>query len=277
MTLNDSPIYLSLAEGVIKMKKSTYIKILLILFAMSVFSFNTRAKEELIKSQWLNSIVNIDGSLEDWSEIGVYLDKRVMTECALRNNNETLFILFVLKDRKYFSTIQTSGLTIWFNSDGTKKKNDGLHFLNKMISAADYIAGLEQQKGPLSEEDKIKILENPSYVFHQVELITKNKEDPSQQDRSEEARKSVFRTGNQKGKMVYEFAIPLSLFPDSVRSNILKVGFEWGGMTDEYRKRLRDRQAESQNRFGEKQITENSAGNPSKYLRWVDVQLSEKK
>lgn len=182
-----------------KMKKSTFIKILLILFVIPVFSFNPMAKEELIKSQWLSSIVNIDGSLEDWAEIGVYLDKRVMTECALRNNNETLFILFVLKDRKYFSTIQSSGLTIWFNSDGTKKKNDGLNFLKKMIAAADYINELEQQKSPLSEEDKKKILENPSYVFHLAELITKNNEDPSQQERSEEARKSVFRTGNQKG------------------------------------------------------------------------------
>lgn len=158
MTLSYSPIYLSLAEGVIKVKKSTFIKILLILFVIPVFSFNPMAKEELIKSQWLSSIVNIDGSLEDWAEIGVYLDKRVMTECALRNNNETLFILFVLKDRKYFSTIQSSGLTIWFNSDGTKKKNDGLNFLKKMIAAADYINELEQQKSPLSEEDKTKIL-----------------------------------------------------------------------------------------------------------------------
>lgn len=260
-----------------KMKKSLHIKILLILFVIAIFSFNSYAEEELIKSHWLSSPVNIDGSLEDWGEIELYLDKKVQTECALRNNNETLFILFVLKDRKYFSSIQSTGLTIWFNTEGTKKKNYGVNFLSKMISAADYIADLEQQKGPLSEEEKKKILENPSYVFHQAELIDKNKEAPSQQERSVEAGKSVFRIGNQKGMMVYEFAIPLSLFPDSARSNILKVGFEWGGMTDVLRKRMRDRQAQSEGRFGQDKITGRSVKNPSKYIRWVDVQLAEKK
>ena len=146
-----------------------------------------------------------------------------------------------------------------------------------MISTADYIADLEQQKGSLSEEEKKKILENPSYVFHQAELINKNKKDPSQQERSEEASKSVFRIGNQKGMMVYEFAIPLSLFPDSALATIMKVGFEWGGMTEEMRKKMRDRQAQSEGRFGEKKLSGRTSKTPSKYTRWVDVQLAEKK
>lgn len=259
------------------MKKNLGIHFLITFVVLAVFSLNSFAKEELVKSQWLHSAVNIDGALEDWKESGLYLDKKVMTECALRNNNETLFILFALKDRKYFSTIQSSGLTIWFNSDGKKKKNDGIKFFKKMISADDYITELEQQKGPLSEEDKKKILENPAYVFHQAEFLTKKKKDPSQEEKNEEARLAVFRTGNQKGVMVYEMAIPLNLFPDSVRSSIMKVGFEWGGMTDEYRKRLRDKRAQSQSRFGENQITGKSGGTPPKYLRWVDVELSENK
>ncbi len=259
------------------MKKSLPIKILLLLFVTSVFSFNSYAEEERIKSHWFSSPVNIDGSMEDWEEIELYSDKRTKTECALRNNNETLFILFVLKDRKYFSTIQSSGLTIWFNTEGTKKKNYGVKFLMNTVPAADYIAGLEQQRGPLSEEEKKKILENPSYVFHQAELIDKNKDALSQPERSKEAGKSIFRTGNQKGEMVYEFAIPLSLFPDSARGNILKVGFEWGGMTDAARKKMRDRLAQSEGRFGQDKITGRSVKNPSKYIRWVDVQLAEKK
>lgn len=258
------------------MKKTLHIKILLLLFVIAVFCFNSYAEEELIKSQWLSSEVNIDGSMEDWEGIEPYQDIKVKTECALRNNNDTLFILFVLKDRKFFSTIQTTGLTIWFNTEGSKKKNYGVKFLSKMISAADYLADLEQQKGPLSEEEKKKILESPSYVLHHADLIDKKNKASSEQEGSGEANNSVFRTSNQKGMMVYEFAIPLSLFPDSVRGNILKVGFEWGGMTEALRKKMRDRLAQSEGRFGQKKITGKSAKTPSKYLRWVDVQLAEK-
>lgn len=260
------------------MKKSLYIKILLILFMTSVFSFNSYAAEELIKSHWLSSPVNIDGSQEDWGGIELFLDKKVETECALKNNDTTLFILYVLKDPKFLSSIQSSGLTIWFNTEGEKKKDYGVKFLKNMVSAADYIASLEQQKGPLSEEDKKKILENPSYVFHQVDLINKKKT-PSQLDVNEEASKSVFRTGVKQKVMVYEFAVPLSMFPELEPAKILKVGFEWGGMTDALRKQRRDSQAQSQSdsRFGEKRLSGSAGRNPTKYTRWVDVQLSEKK
>jgi len=258
------------------MKKTHHIKILLLLFLIALFPFNSYAEEELIKSQWLSSAVNIDGSLGDWEGIEPYLDEKVKSECALRNNNDTLFILFVLKDPKYFSTIKTTGLTIWFNTDGSKKKNYGVNFLSKMVSAADYIASLEQQRGPLSEEEKEKILKNPSYIFHIAELIDKKNKASSQQEGGGEAGNSVFRTSDQKGAMVYEFAIPLSLFPDSDRGNIIKAGFEWGGMTDAMRKKMRDRQAQSTGRFGEKKMSGSAGKNPLKYMRWVDIQLAEK-
>ena len=79
--------------------------------------------------------------------------------------------------------------------------------------------------------------------------------------------------------MLYEFAIPLSLFPDSGPENMTKVGFEWGGITDDYKLKMRNRQAqsESEGRFGEKKMSGTSVRNPSKYILWVDVQLAEKK
>lgn len=266
------------------MNRIIYVKILLLFFVIMVFSANVFSKEDLINSHKLTSPVNIDGSPQDWAEVEPYLDKKVKTECAFRNDGETLFILFVLKDRKYLSSIQSSGLTIWFNTEGKKKKNYGINFLQKMVSAEDYVAYLEKQQGPLSEADKNKILANPSYIFYQADVQNKKKKNTTQPAEEGEVKEAFFRTKRQGRGLGYEFAIPLQRLSKSAPGvgaepgDVVKVGFEWGGMTEEYRTRQLKRTAKSESRFGQsKEVTARSVRNPPKYTRWVDVQLAENK
>ena len=268
------------------MNRTIYVKILLLFFVIMVASVYLFSKEDLINSHQLTSPVNIDGSPQDWGEIESYLDKKVETECAFRNNGETLFILFVLKDRKYLSSIQSSGLTIWFNTEGKKKKNYGINFLQKMVSAADYVTYLEKKRGPLSETDKNKILANPSYIFYQADVQNKKKKNASQQAEEGEVKEAVFRSQRQGQGLGYEFAIPLQRLTESAPGvgaepgAVIKVAFEWGGMTEELRARQLQRAAksESDSRFGQsKAVTARSVRNPAKYTRWVDVQLAENK
>jgi len=268
------------------MNRTLYVKILLLLFVIMVFSANVFSKEDIVNSHKLTSPVNIDGSPKDWGEIEPYFDKKVKTECAFRNNGETLFILFVLKDRKYLSSIQSSGLTIWFNTEGKKKKNYGINFIKKMVSAADYVAYLEKQQGPLSEADKNKILANPSYIFYQADVQSKKKKNATQPAEEGEVKEAIFRSQRQGRGLGYEFAIPLQRLSESVPGvgaepgDVIKVGFEWGGMTEELRTRQLQRiaKSESDSRFGQsKEVTARSVRNPPKYTRWVDVQLAENK
>lgn len=268
------------------MNKTIYAKILILFFVIMVSSVYLFSKEDLINSQQLATPVNIDGSPQDWGEIEPYLDKKVMTACAFRNNGETLFVLFILKDRKYLSSIQSSGLTIWFNTEGKKKKDYGINFIKKMVSAADYVAYLEKQQGPLSEADKNKILANPSYIFYQADVQNKKKKNVSQPTEEGEVKEAVFRSKRQGQGLGYEFAIPLQRLSESAPGvgaepgAVIKVGFEWGGMTEELRAGQIQRAAKSESdaRFGQsKEVTARSVRNPAKYTRWVAVQLAENK
>jgi len=266
------------------MNRTIYVKILLLLFLIMVFSAHVFSKEDLINSHKLLSPLNIDGSPQDWAEVELYFDKKVKTECAFRNDGETLFILFVLKDRKYLSSIQSSGLTVWFNPEGNKKKNYGINFLQKMVPAADYVAYLEKQQGLLSEADKNKILANPSYIFYQADIQNKQKKNATQPAAEGEVKEAIFRTKSQGKGLAYEFAIPLQRMSEfafgvgAEPGDVIKVGFEWGGMTEEYRTRKLQRTANSESRFEQSAgVSARSVRNPPKYTRWVDVQLAENK
>ena len=127
------------------------------------------------------------------------------------------------------------------------------------------------------------MLANPAYIFHETNVTNKKDKSSSDETGSEQAKSAVFRSERTKEMTVYEFAIPLkrvsSLAPgiDTEPGKIIKVGFEWGGMTDAMRKSKLERQSRSgDSRFGEKRgISTRSRRPPKKYSFWVEVQLAQ--
>jgi hypothetical protein len=96
---------------------------------------------------------------------------------------------------------------------------------------------------------------------------------------------------------VYELVIPLKRFAENAPGigtelgKTLKVGFEWGGMTEDMRKRMLLRQVASGRRtsgaadsgtaggFESKQRTSTlkASRNPKKRSFWVDIHLAQDK
>ncbi|MBA7630023.1 hypothetical protein ES703_37531 [subsurface metagenome] len=97
----------------------------------------------------------------------------------------------------------------------------------------------------------------------------------------------------QQKLLVFEFAIPLKRMIEQTSGveiepgKRVKVGFEWGGMTDEMRAEVKRRsEALERTRSSSSDFADNKAGagagssvpmgllsGPKKYLFWVDVQL----
>ena len=243
------------------------------------------AKKEVVTSHKLSSPLNIDGSMEDWN-VPLVSEKKYGVDYAFQNDGQNLFILFVFNDPKYLSSINQTGLTVWFNTEGKQKKDYGITFSKKRVSADFYISFLEEQQGPLPEAEKQKIRANPFYYFNNAEVKNKKKEESAEPTGSGEATPAVFRTEKQGQSVVYEFAIPLNR-PVPAAAGIgteagqaIKVCFDWGGLTDEMRKRMIDRQVGREGRATLSEIDRRSSqggsSGPKKYSFWLDVQLAEK-
>ncbi len=275
------------------MKKTTIVKIFLSVFIILALSLTGFSSVKIINSTRLSSPLNIDGSPDDWGEVALNFEKKVRVDYAFKNDGENLFVLFIFKDPKYLSSVNATGLTLWFNTEGKKKKNYGITFLKNRISADFYISYLEKQKGSLSEDEKRKILEHRFYTFYDAVVMNKKSESPSQPSDSKEKTPVLFRSKNQNKMVVYEFVIPLKRPTESAPGigiepgKIIKIGFEWGGMTEEMRKRMLQRQAGSERgasgaadswyRDGTKGTVPTSSRAAKKYSFWVDVQLAQDK
>jgi len=277
------------------MKKSKSMKNLLLFFMILTLTLLGFSKEKTIASNWVATLLNVDGSINDWADVDFNFEKKVSVDYAFKNDAENLFVLFMFKDPKHLSTIKATGMTIWFNTEGKKKQHYGINFLQKQVTAEAFISLLEQKKGTLSEEEKNTIRVNPHYVFHNAKVINKKSKSSSQTTERGEVSPAVFRTTKQEKTIMYEFVIPLKraaeLAPGigTEPGKTVKVCFEWGGMTKEMKEaRMKRLKAAS----GGGPPTSSRAGgswskgsdyassmpgakrNPKKYSFWVDVQLA---
>ncbi len=278
-------------------RKTTFVKEILLLLLVLTISFLGFSKVKELKSHWVSSPVRIDGSTNDWAENDLAGWKKGKVDYAFKNDAENLYILFIFRDPKYLSSISATGLTVWFNSEGKKKKYYGIKFMQKRISADALISRLEKEKGPLPEEEKKEILNNPSYLINDTEIINKKSKSRSQSSESSEIKPAVFRVMKQQKSLVFEFGINLKRMMEQVPGSGIepgkkvKVGFEWGGMTKEMKAEVKRRSAaleRTRSSGGDEVDNRASAGagrsvpigllsGPKKYSFWVDVQLAQKK
>ncbi len=210
----------------------------LVMLALTLIGFSA---EKMIQSSWTVQSVKIDGLSQEWSDIDLILDKKTKVNYAFKNDGEYLYALFKFIDPSSLSSIQTTGMRLWFNLDGKNKKDYGVRLITKQVTADEYIAIIENMQGPLPEKDKNEIRVNPLYVINQSEVINKKGEPVPQTPGAEKSLPIKFQVVTQENIVSYEMAVPLKRTTDSSPGigtepgNILKVAFEWGGVTKEMR------------------------------------------
>ncbi|MFO7866037.1 MAG: hypothetical protein R6V02_04400 [Candidatus Aminicenantes bacterium] len=279
------------------MIKKCGLKILTLSLMMVVCLSPVWAKDEAV-SQWIDVPIQVDGSDEDWAEENLMNFKKYSVDYGFKNNGDYLFSVFIFHDPEYLSSIQQTGMTLWLNPEGKKKKQYGIRFQKLNLTAEQYIQVLESQQGALTDMLKQKIMSEPKHIIHNVFIVNKN-EDIIQP--SAEFKPALFRSGRHDDRVVYEFAVPLARPAENAfgtgaqPGQSMKVAFEWGGMTEEMKQARLARIAESSTRAdasaggvgdvtAERRVQSRSAdmaslrrNAPKQYSFWVDVVLAEKK
>ena len=256
------------------------------------------SKEKAVESMWVESSLSIDGLDDDWVGDALNFEKKFDVDYAFRNDADNLYVLFIFKDPVYQSTIKDTGMTLWINTEGKKKKKYGIHFNTRRVAADSLISILEKQKGPLPEAEKNNIRSKPFYFFYQGDVKDKKGKILTPTALGGELAVPLFRAQAKQKMMVYELVMSLRILEKlSAKHKMepgktVKVGFEWGGLTERMKaqrmarleqgavkdseRRAKDvREGESQRTGGSSAEARLSKG-PKKYSFWVDVELAQK-
>lgn len=286
------------------MRNKTFIKICLLSFLILVFSLASLSKEKTIESIWTESSLKIDGLDDEWAESSLNFEKKVKVNYAFKNNADDLYLLFVFNDPQYLSTIPQTGMTLWLNTEGKNKKKYGINFKMKQVTADELIAILEKQHGILPEADKKKLMSSPQYFLYQGDVIDKKGNILTASALGEELEAPVFRSKQEQKIMVHEFRMPLRILEKLSADQrmepgkVVKVCFEWGGLSNEMKIARLKQRAESRpggheptslsspsssgeegevssGRTPAEMQTQRIRSDPKKYSFWVDVKLAQ--
>jgi hypothetical protein len=200
-----------------------------------LLSVPARSKVPPVESQWASPPINVDAREEDWKDARFFVDEASKAEYAVRNDGANLYVIFRFKSPLSATTIDYTGMRVYFNPSGATKKNLGLHFFKRDVTGPQLIAAMKQKGEVLSGEQEASILQGRGYYLFECEVI-KAKKVPSPSDPAVEAPPPTFRSGSHERVLVYEFRIPLSRTNQpggigAVPGRSIALGFEWGGAT----------------------------------------------
>ena len=281
-------------------------KLFIILVAVGLMFLSFRgiglAKDKAVQSQWTAEPLKVDGLDLEWAADALTPEEDMKVSFGFRNDGKDLYLVFIFNDPKYLSSIDATGLAVYFNAEGKKKKDNGVVFRARKVTPRELIAVWEKEGQTVTEERKKELLTRPYYVVYESDVINKkpDKETPAATEASP-AQPPVFRNA-LKGKVaVYEFRIPLGRAgqPGGIGAApgaAVKFGFEWGGMTEDMRKAMMARRAatgsqavsmdtsmESSIREGDERVDAGREGpsgfthGPKKYSFWIDLKLAAAK
>jgi hypothetical protein len=220
------------------MRHKTRLSHFLLGFAVLAICIPGFSEEKVVASQWAAAPVNIDGQDSDWDPQALNIEKKFGVDYAFRNDAENLYVLVTFNDPRYLSSISLTGMTIWFNPETQKKKDYGIRFMSRPISADQYIAILEEKAGAVSEAQKAQIRKNDRYMYFDHELIDKkSKEALAKFTETQDSKIPVYRNIVQEKTVIYEFSVPLKRLAElsaeigADPGKTIQLGFEWGGAT----------------------------------------------
>jgi hypothetical protein len=203
--------------------------------------------EKTVQSQWAKTPVQIDGLNQEWQGAPFLGDKSSQAEYAIRNDGENLYIVFVFKSLPALSTLEISGMKVYYSLAGKKSKSAGFHFVKKARTADEFIAALEKSGNVLTDEKKAEIRKQKGFLTYEAEPITPK--GGASQPPAGEGEHPTFRDKLSRQISVVEFRIPLARLAEAGATAgpgaSLKLGFEWGGATAAIRSAQMARQAEA--------------------------------
>jgi len=207
-----------------------------------VFLTTATAGTPEVSSVYVNAPITVDGNIDDWMELpGVMLDDQ-NASLGVSNDGECLYILFKTRDPRWMRTIRMTGLTLYLNNEGKKKKDYFIKFHDGPTRAQMRAMGDNRESdmptrgmGPRSNRDSESEPRLTCYIKDRII------EKAIPLDGSEGPR-AAFDTSH--GFCAYEFSIPLA--EDSVRfygigadpGRQIVVGLEWGDMEDAMKERM---------------------------------------
>lgn len=216
--------------------------IILMAAALAALGITGYAKDTVVASEWAAAPMRIDGLDQDWQDATFLTDSGSKARYAVKNDGRNLYLLFVFKDMLSSTTLEYTGMRVFFATGEKKNKDLGVLFTKKPLPTEVVIAEMEKRGQPLTEQQKTELRKQKEHMVFVEEPINEKKlEVPA--DPAVKSDAPAYRSAVKQRVLYCEFRIPLSRVNEprgigTEPGQTIKLGFEWGGMTKDIMKSM---------------------------------------
>lgn len=231
------------------------------------------------RSVWTAKAMPIDGLADDWDDDPMTVHGKTKVEFAFRNDTDNLYFLLAFKDPLFQSTLEKSGVTVYFDTRGENKKERGIKFTKLMLTADQLIARRRSQGRTLTDQQIAEIMAEPFHPLFLYDIV--NKKDREQMAAAKPPLYPDFNATVDGNVWIFEFKIPLvkdenQPFGIGVEpGRDVKIGIEWGGRIEPPSQQEANFMRDLSERDAPGMDSRIRTGTP-KYIFWVAVGLAPK-
>ena len=125
-------------------RRSQFMAFLLLVVFISI---SLQGKDPVVQSLWTDTPIKLDAVADDWASVSMNKNKSTKVNYAFKNDGNFLYVYFTFTDMKYVSSLRQTGMSVWINVDGRKKRKFGLKLSKITLTADAWIAQLEKAQG----------------------------------------------------------------------------------------------------------------------------------
>ncbi len=215
----------------------TAVRIALALIACAYVIVPSATQASDLTSFWTPEPITVDGDVTDWDSIPtVYLeDEGVAVEIC--NDSTNVYIMYRFRDAKSLRAIRMTGLKVWLDAKGKKKKDFGIRYNGgPTFSEIQELTGTDEEDffNTMPPERRERMMQRMSGDREQFTVIYRGKEQ-RETIPTNGSRGPAVSFASSDGFIAYEFSIPLQpsdygtfgigAQPDEK----IGIGSEWGG------------------------------------------------
>jgi len=168
-----------------------------ILFLLTFFLVGCSKLE--LDSGWRERQITVDGRNDDWLGTMMYFEKEKVS-LGLLNDENFMYICLIAEDQLIRNQVMRQGFTLWFDSDGGKKKTFGIKFPIGMQPG--------EMKERRDEQDPERFRQTLRGQMAELEILGPGK-DESIRMPLEKAKGINVNVRVSSGMLVYEIKVPL--------------------------------------------------------------------
>lgn len=191
-----------------------------VLMLLASFILLNGCKGISMASKWRDRDIVIDAMDNEWQDCRQYSDGE--TDIGIYNDDSYVYMCFTTKDENIQTELLRQGFIVWFNQDGTKKKQLGVRYpvvVKTAPGGPPIVQGNPNQGAPPGGESQIAppvgqggVNANVNQVSVEELRILTSEKDAGKTLTLDEAAKldiSASITNDESGRIIYELKVPL--------------------------------------------------------------------